>query len=61
MRLSAPKKGVFTISVILIILGLIGWFIPGNNDIFSFISRYSYWLTFIGGALLALGCMLKGF
>jgi len=62
MRLSAPKKGVFTISVILMILGLIGSFIPlGNSNILDLIQHYSFLLTFIGGVLLALGCMLKGF
>ena len=61
MRLSAPKKVVFIISVILIILGLIGWFITLKGDIPTFIHNYSFWLTFAGGVLVSLGCMLKGF
>jgi len=61
MRLSAPKKGVFTISVILMIVGLIGSLITGKGDILNFIHNYSYWITFVGGVLLSLGCLLKGF
>jgi phosphotransferase system glucose/maltose/N-acetylglucosamine-specific IIC component len=55
MKLSAPKQVVFVISVILIILGLIASlvFIP-------FVSGISNWVTFAGGALLSLGCLLKG-
>ena len=56
MRLSAPKNIVFFISVCLIILGLVASLvaIPG-------LSAFSNWISFAGGALLSLGCLLKGF
>jgi len=56
MKLSAPKKGVFWISLILIILGLVAVLLP-----IPFISGISYWITLAGAVLLILGCLLKGF
>jgi len=56
MKLSAPKKIVFLISVILIAVGLIGRFVPLLDLGFGL----SYWLTLAGGVLLTLGCLLKG-
>jgi hypothetical protein len=55
MNLSAPKKVTFIISVILIIGGLISFFIfpEGQQDNALFIS-------FVGGLLLTLGNLLKG-
>jgi phosphotransferase system glucose/maltose/N-acetylglucosamine-specific IIC component len=55
MRLSAPRNVVFIISVCLIILGLLASlvFIP-------FFSGISNWVSFVGGILLVLGCMLSG-
>ena len=59
MKLTAPKKIVFLISVILIILGLI---VQLTNLIpFSLIVGIGFWLTFAGGVLLSLGVLLKGF
>jgi hypothetical protein len=55
MRLNAPKTVVFFISVILIIVGLIAYL--GN---FPGLGGNSYWITFAGGALLSLACLLKG-
>jgi hypothetical protein len=56
MRLSAPKQVVFYISVILLIVGLVANF--GN---FNFFAGDAFWITFAGGVLLSLGCLLKGF
>jgi hypothetical protein len=57
MRLSAPKNVVFIISVILLVVGVIGWFVAKDNvgGLFN-----GPWVTFAGGALLSLGCLLKG-
>jgi len=57
MKLSAPKKGVFWISVILIVLGLVGVLV----HTIPVLSVYGYWFTFAGAVLLSLGCLLKGF
>jgi len=55
MKLSAPKNVTFIISVVLIVGGLISFFIfsPENQDNALFIS-------FAGGVLLTLGNLLKG-
>jgi len=55
MKLSAPKNVTFIISVVLIVGGLISFFFfpAGDQDNALFIS-------FAGGALLALGNLLKG-
>jgi membrane protein YdbS with pleckstrin-like domain len=55
MRLTAPKTVVFFISVILIIVGLVVYLTT-----LSFFPGDAYWLTFAGGALLSLACLLKG-
>jgi len=57
MKLSAPKKGVFWISVILIIVGLVGALVGG----IPILNQFAYWFTFAGAVLLSLGCLLKGF
>jgi len=56
MRLSAPKQIVFIISVCLIVLGLLGSLV-----VIPVISGINNWISFAGGALLTLGCLLKGF
>jgi len=56
MKLNAPTKVVFAISLILICLGLIASLTP-----IKFISGINNWISFAGGALLTLGCLLKGF
>jgi len=64
MKLSSPTNVVFWISVILIILGLLVVLIPSLPLIGGvFLGKVSlgYWLTFAGGILLTLGCLLKGF
>ena len=55
MRLTAPKKWLFFISVVLIVFGLIASF-----NVIPAITGVSNWLSFAGGGLLALGCLLKG-
>jgi hypothetical protein len=57
MRLSAPTKVVFIISVILLIVGLLINFGFGFLDP---IKAGGFWITFAGGALLAIGAFFKG-
>jgi len=56
MKLSSPTNVVFCISVILIVLGLLGSLIA-----IPVVSNFNNWVAFAGGALLTLGCLLKGF
>ena len=56
MKLNAPTKVVFAISLILIILGLIA-----SLTTIKYLSGINNWISFAGGALLTLGCLLKGF
>jgi phosphotransferase system glucose/maltose/N-acetylglucosamine-specific IIC component len=55
MRLSAPRNALFFISVCLIILGLLASLVA-----IPFFSGINNWVSFAGGALLTLGCLLKG-
>ena len=57
MRLSAPKNAIFIISVFLLIVGLIAYLVPSFPDA---LNRNAIWITFVGGALLSVGCLLKG-
>ena len=56
MRLNSPKKVTLCISVCLIIIGLVGSLV----DTIPFVSDYENWISFAGGALLSLGCLIKG-
>jgi hypothetical protein len=56
MRLSAPKKIVFWISLIIVLLGLLGILIT-----IPFVSDYTVWFVLVGYLLLAAGNVLKGF
>ena len=55
MRLSAPKKITWVISLILGIVGLLSMFV-----VIPYISMYAFWVVFIGLVLLILGNALKG-
>jgi phosphotransferase system glucose/maltose/N-acetylglucosamine-specific IIC component len=55
MRLSSPTKVVFIISVCLIILGLLAALVT-----IPVVTGINHWVAFAGGALLSLGCLLKG-
>ncbi len=57
MKLNAPKQITFIISVILIILGLLSYLVPALPD---FLNANAFWITFAGGVLVSLGCMVKG-
>ena len=55
MRLNAPKNVTLCISVILIVLGLLGSLV-----VIPVVSGFANWISFAGGALLSLGCLVKG-
>jgi hypothetical protein len=55
MKLNLPKKTTFYISVVFAVLGLLGVFgVP-------FLAGFSFWLLFVGYAVLVAGLFLKGF
>ena len=56
MKLNAPTKVVFAISLLLICLGLIA-----SLTTIKYLSGINNWISFAGGVLLTLGCLLKGF
>ena len=56
MRLTPPKKWVFWASVILAVVGLVGYLIT-----IPFISGFAFWFVLVGYVLLAAGNALKGF
>ena len=57
MKLNAPKFVTFLVCLVLLVVGLLAalGFIP-----VPIVQRYSYWITFAGGALLSLACVMKG-
>jgi membrane protein YdbS with pleckstrin-like domain len=55
MRTNSPKQLTLVISLCLIILGLIGSLVA-----IPYVSAYNNWISFAGGALLSLACLLKG-
>ncbi len=55
MKLSAPKKIVWIISVILGILGIIGKFV-----VIPFVSAYAFWMVAAGFVILAIATFFKG-
>ncbi len=56
MKLSAPTQVVFIISLILVILALLGQFVPT----IPIVAAYKFWLAIAGYVVLAAGCMMKG-
>ena len=55
MRLSPPKAITFWISVALAVIGLIG-----NLGVVGALAGISFWLVFLGFALLAVSLMVEG-
>lgn len=56
MKLSAPKKLTFLISLIVTIVGLLFEYLPGLESL----SEFAVPLVLLGFVLLALGTILKG-
>ena len=55
MKLSAPTQGVFMVSVVLALLGTLGFF-----GVIPQVSGYSFWLVLIGYVVLLVATMTKG-
>lgn len=55
MKLNAPKQITFLISLIIAVLGVLGYFVT-----IPFISVYAFWFVVAGFVLLALGTFVKG-
>jgi hypothetical protein len=55
MKLNAPTKNFWWISVILAVLAVVGQFVA-----IPFVSVYSFWVITVGFVLLALSTVLKG-
>lgn len=53
MNLSAPKNVTFYVSVVLAVVGLIGYFVAS-------LSPFAPWLMLIAFVVLALGVLLEG-
>ena len=55
MRMNSPKQVTLIISVCLIIVGLVASLVA-----IPFLTGINNWISFAGGALLTLGCLIKG-
>ena len=55
MRLNAPTKRWWWISVTLAVIGFIGYLVA-----IPFVSVYAFWFVVVGFVLLALSTVLKG-
>ena len=55
MKLNAPTKNFWWISVILAVLGVLGAIVT-----IPFISAYAFWFVTVGFVLLCLSTVLKG-
>lgn len=55
MKLTAPKKITFWVSVVLVVLGLIGYFI-----VLPVLTPLAFWLVLAGFVLLAAANILTG-
>ena len=56
MRLNAPKKWVWWLSVLLAVVSVVGYFVT-----IPFVTVYGFWILGVGWLLLFLGTLLKGF
>lgn len=59
MRLNAPKKLVWTIALILGIIGLAGWIVGVLVDI-SIVPLIAFWVVAVGLALVLLATLVRG-
>ncbi|MDA8017363.1 MAG: hypothetical protein MPN21_07920 [Thermoanaerobaculia bacterium] len=55
MKLSAPTKPVFIVSLVFAVLGLLGFF-----GVVAPVAAHSFWLMTIAYVVLAVACALKG-
>jgi hypothetical protein len=54
MKLNAPTKLVWFISIALAVVGVVFFFIPA-------VQAYSFWVLLVGWVLMFLGTVLTGF
>lgn len=55
METNAPKQVTLWVSVVLAVLGILGFFVS-----IPFVSAYAFWFVVVGFVVLLLGCLLKG-
>jgi hypothetical protein len=57
MKLTPPSNGTFAVGVALLVIGLLL-----RIDVLNLpeIAAYSYWITFLGGVVLAAGAAFRG-
>ena len=55
IRLNAPTKNTFLISLVLAVIAVLGVFV-----FIPFVSVYAFWIAIIAYIVLAAGCVLKG-
>jgi hypothetical protein len=55
MRLNAPSKMIFWISLVLAALGVVSTFVP-----IPVVSAYAFWVVVVGYIVLAAGTVMKG-
>jgi len=56
MRLNAPKKWVWWLSLILVVVSIVGYFVS-----IPFVTTYKFWIMGVAWLLVFLGTCLKGF
>ena len=57
MRLTPPSNAAFAIGVVMLIIGVLL-----HIDVLNLpsIDQYAYWITFLGGVVLAAGAAFRG-
>ena len=55
MRLNAPSKLTFWISLVLVVVGVVSTFVA-----IPFVSAYAFWVVLAGYIVLAIGATMKG-
>jgi hypothetical protein len=56
MNLSAPSQAVFWIAVVIVILAIIGFFVPT----IPILGQFAFWIAILGFVVLAGGCLMRG-
>ena len=54
MQLHTPSAWTFWLSVALVVLAIVSWFVS-----IPFVSMYDFWIAVIGYVILVLGCTVK--
>jgi hypothetical protein len=56
MKIQAPSETVFWAAASLLVLALVGHFVPDMG----FLTRYQFWFAISAGAVMLLGCLVGG-